>query len=422
MANDPVSSGILGYGIPGYLIPGSDFNLPPASSIQDLELVIYDKIMDAAGRISNAESFTFRENWYAPHTWELKINADKLEAYQLLTEIKTEGHIGFIGDDLAVKVGIIEDIVKPNGILGDQWSITVRGVLAHLEKRKMMAGFKTTTGYDAVSGVKWSTAMRRYVDRNCINALGEGGVADAGRVIPGLTLESEDPLTNGDAAADCDFPGRAQTLLETEVGFQTSSGLSCDLFWIGMRDAVGTRKKFEFRIIQSRDLSADVELSMDMGNVLSTKFKESTLGYRNCIYVAGTGDAAARTLVKVYDGTEPTGWDRYEDYVDATDCTTTAELTQRGVETLTLKAGTRVLEFEFDTSSVSEKYGIDFRCGDFVTVVDYKYGVSMVDRITSVTTTWTKDGKKISLGMGTAAPDLVKTMLIERKQNPGVRR
>jgi hypothetical protein len=206
---------------------------------------------------------------------------------------------------------------------------------------------------------------------------------------------------------------------------QKSSCLSCDLVWIGATEDPGDRKLFEFRVLESVDNSNNVVLNMDLGNILSYDFKESVLGYKNFVYVAGPGDEEARALVKVYDGTEPTGHDRYEDYVDASDCLTTDEMTQRGVETLASKQGTQSLEFEFDTENQSEKYGTDFKLGDIVTVIDpyaSDSGVELVDRITSVTTVYDTNGKTIKLGMGTAAPDLVSILKMDRKQNTNLRR
>jgi hypothetical protein len=134
----------------------------------------------------------------------------------------------------------------------------------------------------------------------------------------------------------------------------------------------------------------------------------------------GTNSISWKNANILYPG-EPAGRDRFEDYIDATDCTTTDQLTQRGNETLTLKAGTESLEFIFNTENQSEVYGVDFKCGDIVTVIDPDVA-TLVDRITSVTTTYDQNGKTIKLGMGTSAPDLVSILKMDRKQNTGVRR
>ena len=555
-------------------------------TIQDVEVVIFDENMDPCGRIRNAESFTFTENWYEPHTWELKIDASKIDLYQLMTDIQTQHHIGFLSDDGTVKIGIIEDVKKPSGASGEQWTISGRGILALLERRKLMNGYSTSTGFDVQTAVAYETAMRYYVNNNCIAAKGPAGTSDTNRNITGLSLaavdflrpilsqyppvqsdtyvkattkqdtsywphyatdpsksliggcesvswisigktnqrfhidlgseklieriyyenmhysglyidqgvksftlwgsdtqasfaeltygtdtgwtqittsqstfdkhvalDQADPkyitLTNtipyryyafkfadswGSTSWDwmgvrrielqivpCNFQGRGQSLLDTLVEFNKSSQLSCDLVWSGAAAAPTARYTFVFTVYASTDLSDEVVLTADLGNVLSYDYQESVLGYRNTIYVAGSGDAAARVLSKIYTGAEPTGRDRFEDYIDATDCTTTDQLTQRGNETLTLKAGTESLEFEFDTENQSEVYGVDFKCGDIVTVIDPDVA-TLVDRITSVTTTYDENGKTIKLGMGTSAPDLVSIMKMDRKQNTGVRR
>ena len=562
-------------------------------TVQERELIVFDENMDPVGRIKNAESFTFTENWYEPHTWELKIDAAKIDLYEMMTDIQTQHHIGFLSDDGTVKIGIIEDVKKPSGASGEQWTISGRGILALLERRKLMNGYSTATGFDVTTGsafqmiqhvaldqadphylylvnttayryyalkiadnwgattvitirrvelqsggdptftsqyppahsdtyVKatskystgywpyfatdpalsltgaqinntwasltgsntnqrfhidlgsakiitriyyhnahhsgaltnqgaknitvwgsntagsfadltygtdtgwtqilqtpaYETAMRHYVDTNAgPNAKGVGGAADTNRVITGLSLAAVDYGRGG----ACNFQGRAQSLLDTLTEFNKSSELSCDLVWSGAAAAPTARYTFVFTVYASTDMSDEVILTADLGNVLSYDYQESVLGYRNTIYVAGTGTAAARVLSKIYSGAEPTGRDRFEDYIDATDCTTTDQLTQRGNETLSLKAGTESLEFVFDTENQSEVYGVDFKCGDIVTVIDPDVA-TLVDRITSVTTTYDENGKTIKLGMGTSAPDLVSILKMDRKQNTGVRR
>ena len=386
-------------------------------TVQDVELIVFDDDMDPVGRIKNAESFTYTENWYEPDTFEIRIDATKIDLYQLLTEIQTQGHIGYLADDNTVKIGIIEDIKKPSGAAGEQWTITGRGILALLERRKLMNGYSTSTGFDVQTAVAYETAMRYYVNNNCIAAKGPAGTSDTNRNITGLSLAEVDY----ERGVDCNFQGRAQSLLDTLVEFSKASELSCDLVWSGAAAAPTARYTFVFTVYASTDRTADVILTMNLGNILSYDYQESVLGYRNLIYVAGTGSANTRALSEIYSGTEPTGRDRFEDYIDATDCATTAQLTQRGNETLALKAGTESLEFEYNTESQAYTYGTDFVCGDIVTVIDPDVA-TIIDRITSVTTTYDENGKTIKLGMGTSAPDLVSIMKMDRKQNTGVRR
>lgn len=384
---------------------------------QDVEIVVFDEDMDPVGRIRNAESFRFVRNWYTPHTFELRIDAAKLSLYELLTALQTKGHIGFTDDEGEFRVCIVENIVKPTGAAQEQYIITGRGVLALLERRKLMAGYSDGTGFDAVTDTPYETAMRHYVDANCITALGPDGASDASRVIAGLSLAAVDAEQGG----TCEFQGRGQGLLDVLCEFSRSCGLACDLAWVGAGELPTERYLFEFRVSAGTDESADVILSMDLGNVLGYEYQESVLGYRNLIYVAATGDAASRALSPVHAGSEPTGRDRFEDYIDASDCATADQITQRGAETLAAKAGTESLEFTFNPASQSAVYGVDFVCGDTVTVIDP--GVAtLVDRITSVTTTYDEKGKTITLGMGTSAPDLVSILKMDRKQNTGVRR
>lgn len=417
-------SAVFGYAVMGYKIFGKTFTQsvsPPRVVAQDVQLTIYDENMDAVGRIKNAEAFSYTENWYSPDTWELRIGAAKLDIYNLISEIKTKGHIGFTGDDGLMKIGIIENIEKPYAKRNAQWRISGRGARALLERRKLMNGYSTSTGYDSVTGVAYETAMRHYVDVNCINALGADGSAAANRVITGLSLFATDGESNGDSAVDCEYPGRAQSLLDTLADLSKASGLSFDLTWKGENEGPGDRYLFEFNVHESNDVSADVILTVDLGNVISYDYQESILGYKNFAYVAGTGDANARELSTVFSGTEPSGRDRFEDYIDASDCATADELTQRGLETLSQKSIVSSLTFDYDPYAQSEVYGVDFVCGDRVTIRDPDVA-EIVDRIVSVKTTWNADGKNIQVGVGTAPPDLTSIIKLDRKQNTSTRR
>jgi hypothetical protein len=418
MTIDPKSSGVLGYSVFGYMVLGEPIEIPAASSIQDVEIIIFDDNMDAVGRLKNCESFQFIENWYQPHTFEIRIDTAKLSMYQLLTAIKTKYHVGYLGSDGQIKIAIVEDIQKPKGAKSEQWVITGRSALAVLERRKLIAGYSALTGTDTVTDIPYETAARYYIDRNCINAKDPANAPASHRVIAGISLETVDQ----GRIPGCSLDGRGQGLLDIITTFSQTSGLSFDLAWIGASQSPGSRYLFEFRTLSSRDLRTDVKLSTDLGNILSFLYEESVLGYSNAIYVAGTGDGASRVLQNVYSGTEPTGKDRFEDYIDASDCSTSDQVTQRGNDTLAQKSGTKTLDFDFNTVSQSAVYGVDFRCGDIVTVVDKTLNVSMIDRVISVTTTYDAQGKKIKIGMGTAAPDLVDILGYIQGQNTGVRR
>lgn len=376
---------------------------------EEVLLVVYDDLMDPQARIKIPESFSYTENWYKPDEWEMKIEREKAG----VDEIVSGGHIGWVDDAGTLHIGIIECIEQPRSGEGEQWTVSGRGTLAYFDRRKCMNMFSDATysGYDLVTGVAYETAMRHYVDADVISA------TDTNRRMAGISLYATDYQRGG----TCEKQARGESLLDILQDLMAASTLSCTLDWIGQDQTPTNRRLFEFRTRWGNCYQDTVKLSVDFGNVLSYKYLESILSKRNLIYVAGTGTGATRALRTVHGTTEPTGWDRFEDFIEATDCTTNDQLDQRGAEVLAEKGQTLSLEFEYNPASQSYTLGQDFGIGDIITVVDPDVA-TLEDRITSITTTYTGDaGKTVNIGLGTEPLDLISIARMQKKNVSGAR-
>ncbi len=143
------------------------------------------------------------------------------------------------------------------------------------------------------------------------------------------------------------------------------------------------------------------------------ELRRSDLLWRNCIIVGGSGSGAGRLVATVFAGEEPCGMDRREEFLDARELGTEAELRAR--------ARTRLLECGcedfFEASAPASAapalpanqaaglvYGVDYALGDLVTV--RAFGETRDARITSVTECRYAGGCDFRLGFDRPYPEL----------------
>lgn len=372
-------------------------------------LTIFDTAMDPQAILKSAEVFTFTEDWYYPATWELKVGGIKPG----VGEIELKGHVGWKDAQGVTHIGIIEKIEQPRSRDSMQWTVSGRGSIALLGRRRCMEEWTNVAdgGYDIQSGVAYETALRHYVNQEVIAA------TDTDRRITGVSLNAEDYLRGVDSNGDlCVKSVRADPLLDVIQDLCLTSTLGCDLIWTGATATPTNRYTWRFDVYSGTDRRNTVKLSVKFSNVLSYKYAESILNLATVEYVAGEGDGATRALEEVYI-TATAGSARFEDYVDAADCITADARTERGLEMLSQKVSDKTFEFEYNPQSQNAVYGVDFFLGDIITVSDPETGITMIDRINTVTTTYTDGGKNITIGMGTRPLDLLSLERISRKRN-----
>ena len=152
-------------------------------------------------------------------------------------------------------------------------------------------------------------------------------------------------------------------------------------------------QKLLFQVLEGIDHSATsnspVIFSNSLENLLSFDYYTSSRGFKNYAYVFGELTELGRTVVHVGD-TSLSGYDRYEYFVDARDLQsetdTGSTLTPEEYQALLIKRGNEKLSECKEVETVSGKlnvnnstftYGVDYKLGDKVTVVDENIGVQV---------------------------------------------
>lgn len=171
-----------------------------------------------------------------------------------------------------------------------------------------------------------------------------------------------------------------------------------------------------------------VEFSQDLRNILSTDFTLSEAKYKNLVYVAGEakeGTEEPRVILEVPIGEEKSGLDRYELYVDARDLqstysqevkkadgeTETVEQTytsaqyeemlrKRALEKISEYVKEEIFNAQIDTNRTQFVYGVDYKLGDYVSVVDKNIGIRAKCLVNEVTISATSGETKIDVQFG----------------------
>lgn len=154
-----------------------------------------------------------------------------------------------------------------------------------------------------------------------------------------------------------------------------------------------------FELSQGTDRSirqsgnAPVVFSDTYDNLLTYIYNNDYSEHRNYAYIYGEGEGAQRKSAVCYDTEEiPTGFDRYEIYVNASDLSQTVRndagtdtaltseeyremLRERGEESLVAP----VLSSEATIAAQDHQftYGVDYQVGDWITMQHTGYGISM---------------------------------------------
>jgi hypothetical protein len=225
------------------------------------------------------------------------------------------------------------------------------------------------------------------------------------RMIPGLSLEPQDRGRGTSTTAKARFD-KMDGLLES---IYRASGLSGKLVWSG------TGPNFVYTVDEGADLSDKITISTEFGNAKGMTFLDDIGDMVNVLYVAGADTGADRLIEMVYLGTvEPSGMARREGFLDASDCTTSAELIARGQEALISLGESISLEVDY-TEGKTFVLGKDFDIGDTVTIT-YPGVVEVVSRIISSKEEFAPgQPPKVTLEISKEIPDLKSVMKIVKK-------
>ena len=158
----------------------------------------------------------------------------------------------------------------------------------------------------------------------------------------------------------------------------------------------------------NNDGNVAVVFSQSISNISRTDYKRDTEDYKNVAYIAGEGSGNERKWYTygINEDIETklnTGWGRRELWIDARDIQSqnddgsqmSAEeyqklLKQRAVD----RAKSNTATVEYEATLIQDRqyvYSVDYKLGDWVTVLDNDLGVSIDAQVVSVTTSITND-------------------------------
>ncbi len=343
---------------------------------------VIDTEFNLLAEIDDYESLVWIRRWHKPGEFELHINASKQS-----TETLQKGCLVLAGS----KVGVIHHRELQQEAQGET-QVAIKGAtLATILGRRITVP-PVGQAYDRVTA-NTETIMKGYVVRNCIVP------TDDKRVIPNLVVAPDQGR-----GQRITYQTRFKQLIEELEKLSLVSGLGWNvgLDW--------QNQQWIFDVMEGRDLTAGqtvnppVIFSADFDAVKAQTFIESDIGHKNQAYVGGQGEGIERDIVEV--GSNLSGFERLEIFIDARDLEDVADLPERGRQKLAEVAPV----LTFDTEILTKGpycYGKDWDLGDIVTVRNRKWGVTLDSRITEVTETYEPTGFQLRATFGNNIPTLV---------------
>lgn len=220
--------------------------------------------------------------------------------------------------------------------------------------------------YDIVEG-SYEDCMYALVEHNAVTP------SDPSRKLP--LWECRESFGRGDS---CKYQARYEEVMEalTELSMVSGLGIGVD---IDLR-----RKKIIFEVLEGVDRTAQQKINpravfSDVHeNIANREYTLNDEESRNCAYVAGQGEGAERTIVTI--GNEHTGSERREVFIDARDLEESSDLPERGMSKL---AGMLPAE-SYSSDVLDNGYRKKWDIGDYVTVFDEEYGITLMEQVLEV--------------------------------------
>lgn len=251
--------------------------------------------------------------------------------------------------------------------------------------------------------------MKSFVISNAVNPV------NPNRVIPNLVI-GENTGINIDVS---------ETTIDGLLGeYLYELANKYDISWDVLLDH--ENKKFIFITWQGADKTTEqtqnypVVFSKELENVTTQEYVTDNQHHKTTAIVAGEGDDTERVRLTVND--ELSGYERKEIFVDARNLQSKykderdreitmspqeyrSALIERGKNTLTEYRPIRTFESNVDMYG-QFKYGIDYSCGDKVTIEDEDVGIIMHTRIVSAIEVYDGSKDELKLDFGSNLPTL----------------
>lgn len=344
-------------------------NTPPKAPIQ-----VFDSSLNFLGEVDTYESLTHMRGWNKPGDWSVAINWNIFDDSGMLRYASLFEIGGFItiGND-GFKNGIINSIDQPITSDGKQSQlITISGTeISGIFNWRLL---NAPAGQDVYTlNAPAETVIKTIISDQC----GPTSL-NANRRFPLLTIATNQ------ARGDNYLVSNAYTNLLDEIA---NCSIATLLGWSIYLDRAN--KQLVLDCALGNDLTAgkpdNAIFSTNYDTLLSADLITTNEQYRNLATVTGKGQGASRPVLDVYNGTEPSGFDRFETYVNANDKTSTPDLTLKGQAQLGTYKYTSTLEGMCLAKSPLT-YGVNYNLGDFVTIEAYNY--SLNKQITAIQESW----------------------------------
>lgn len=374
------------------------YSTPPNIQVYDRSLTLLTEISPEV-----YDYFRFTRNLRTAGDFELQINKNRNKASVLLNP---SAFLIVYYDGVVARAGIIEQIessLDDTGAGGEMLIITGRsgGMFA---ERLAVAGTASDTGYDTQTGAA-ETLIRHYVQQNAVSAVDAAGNPAPERNIPYLVLEEAPTPARGLA---CTYSARYESLAEILEAICYAGEIGWDV------EFETSTKHFLFRIISGTDHSSTsarpIIFRPELNNIESIDYLYSVIDSKSLAYVGGSGLDASRVVETVYvTSSEPSGFDRREVFVDASNTSDSGELITSGQSELQQTAGSISLDAALNVAFQGIQYQIDYDLGDTVTV-EY-IGIASADVVIISIVDETVGGsrgsvRKITAKLGTEPADI----------------
>ncbi|MCD8356254.1 MAG: siphovirus ReqiPepy6 Gp37-like family protein [Clostridia bacterium] len=326
---------------------------------------IYDNELTVIGNVVQWKSLIRTELLRGAGEFEMKLPASPTAVSCLL-----QGYfISF--SDTPEKAFLIES-VEPDILQNDMDTIVVSG-----RDLKALLSLRVVWGLQKVSGTPWN---RMYWLIHYQAIAPSSGNYPENRVIPYLQDLARDGDDSGDTVEASQFTG--DNLLDTLVSVVGTN----ECGWrveLDVRDQQITPIFFT-----GTDRTGTVQFHNLLGNLKNLSYLRDIADSANVAIIGGEGEGSARTYNNAYSA-DYAGLKRRELFVDARDLQSedydtksayNTALQNRGIDKLA--EHTLVQNLSFDTVSGIYQYGIDFKLGDTVKIVNTDVlGISATARV-----------------------------------------
>lgn len=330
-------------------------------------LYLLDPAGVVLGRLDQSyESMTTTLKYQGGGSISLTINRQTLYAEQIVA-----GTFLYLPDGQEVyEVEQVESVAEGSAA-NEQMTVSGRSIDGFiLQERRAIP--PPGEAYDAFSGPAES-AIKHFVDGHA------GPGAAAARQVPNLVIAPD-----AASGAVVDIAARYKLLEDVLAEIGAVSGMG----WATTYDPVN--HEFVFDTVMGADLSDEVFFDFDFQTLERWVEVISLIDSKTFAIVAGQGEAEDREIVYRWSGTEPSGFDRRETFIDARDVEQgqTALLEQRGDAAIASVGGERRLEATAHQYG-SFRYREHWDLGDIVLVRNVRRGLAFPARVVQVSRSWT---------------------------------